>query len=442
MVNWKEYYHSYFVSQQEAANMIESGDRVWVGNTCNVPFEVLDVLADRYEELEDVTILSHMFANPLKMLSDIKYRKAFRQISYFPNAQERHAHDVGLLEYAPLPLSYVADSVDNVYKGNVVLVETCEPDEDGNVNLGLWGEFFTTQVLRGKNIEKCIAVVNKYQTPAQGEDDVVKVPVERFAAFCRSDHTLLALGETPPAEIDKKIAENIMEYVKDGDTVQVGKGGLGSAIGADLGSKKDISIYTEIISDWIIDIGNKGVLKKVITGGCFGTDPLYEYAAKSELIEFDTISNLENIERFKDMDNFVSINACMMIDLTGQICSEGVGAWQYSATGGQLDFVKGTNRIRNDGKRGVGFMSLRSTHKNKDGSIDSNIVVELPPVSSITTPRGEAMYIVTEYGVADLWGKSITDRVKAMISIAHPDFRQGLKEKAITLKLANAADFE
>lgn len=442
MSNWQTHYKNNTVSIQEAAGLIRSGDRVWVGNTCNVPFQILDLLADSYEKLTDITILSHMFANPLKMLSDPKYRKTFRQISYFPNAQERRAHDLGLLEYATLPLGYVGDSIDNVYKTNVILVETCEPDEDGYINLGLWGEFFTSQVFKGANIERCIAVVNKYHTPAQGDPDIVRVPVERFEAFCRCDHPLLAIGEAEPEEIDTEIAANIMEYIKDGDIVQVGKGGLGRAIGFGLASKKDISIYTEIVSDWVVDLEQKGVLKKVLAGACFGDLPLYEYCAKSKLIEFDTITNLENIDRVGKLDNFISINACMMTDLTGQICSEGVGAWQYSAIGGQLDFVKGTNKIRNEGRRGVGFIALRSTHTDKDGSVSSNIVVELPPASSITTPRGEAMYIVTEYGVADLWGKTIKDRVKAMIGIAHPEFRQGLTERAIALKLAHPQDFE
>ena len=441
MADWKKYYEEHMMSTEEVVKLINSGDRIWVGNTCNVPFVQLDALADRYEELDNVTVLSNMFANPLKMLADPKYGKAFHHISYFPNAQERRAFSLGLLDYASIPYGYIKSSIDDTYKTNVIMVETCEPDEDGYVNIGLWGPFLTAQVLKGKNVEKISAVVNKYHTPATGDPDYMRIPVEKIAAFCRSDHPLLALGESAPEEIDRVIASQIMQFVRDGDTVQVGKGGLGNAIGFDLNTKKDIDIYSEILSDWIVDLSNQGVIRNVVAGGCFGTQPLYDFANNAKNVTFKTIPCLATPDAVAEMDNFVAINTCMMADLTGQACSEGSGAWQYSAVGGQLEFVKGANKIRLNGGRAYNILALRSTRTDKDGKVYSNIVTEFPPASAVTTPRGEAMYYATEFGVVDLWGKALNERVVAMISIAHPDFREELKARAIELKLAKPQDF-
>lgn len=444
MENWKEYYKSHTMSVEDAVKLIEPGDTLWVGNSFCVPVPALDALADRYEELENVTILSCMYAvPPPKMLSDIKYRKAFRQISYFPNTNERKAHDAGILEYASIPFGYLVNSVCDVYHCNVVMVEVCEPDENGMVNLNPFGAFFNGAILQGAHVTKCIAVMNKYQGHARSESlDVIQVPVSKFSAFCHADHTLASLPEADPQEVDNEIAAQIMAHVRDGDTVQVGKGGLGNAIGFRLDSKKDISVYAEIVSDWVMPLAEKGVLKKILMGGVFGTSPLYDFALTSPLVETDMIPHLANPDTIGALDNFIAINSCMMADLTGQACSEGAGAWQYSSVGGQLEFVKGCNKIRKRGGRAMSFLALRATRTDKEGKLFSNIVVEFPPVSTVTTPRGETMYFVTEYGIAEVWGRSIPDRIKAMTSIAHPQFREELKQRALSLGMVCPADFD
>ncbi|MEG2518428.1 MAG: acetyl-CoA hydrolase/transferase C-terminal domain-containing protein [Oscillospiraceae bacterium] len=442
MENWKKYYDEHMMTQEGAVELIESGDTLYVGNTCGVPHAVLDKLADRYEELHDVTLISNMFCEPLKMLADKKYRSAFRHISYFPAAQERKAHSLGLLEYGSVPYGYVSDSACNVYKTNVIMVETCEPDENGMVNLGEFGSWMASDFINGKYINKVIAVVNKYQTAPAGGGKNIMFPVTKFNAFCRNDHPYVSLRESDPEEIDKTIANYIMDYVHDGDTIQVGKGGLGCAIGYDLAGKKDIHIYSEILSDWIVPLAEKGIITDTVASGCFGTQPLYDYADTCETVSFICINELANPDAVAKLNDFVAINTCMMADLTGQSCSEGSGAWQYSCVGGQLEFVKGANRIRNSGRRGMGFLALRSTRTDKDGTVKSNIVAEFPPMSVVTCPRAEAMYFVTEFGVADLWGKTVTDRVRAMIAIAHPDFREELKQKSISSGLMHPEDFE
>lgn len=443
MENWKSYYESHMMSVEDAAKLIESGDRMWVGATFSVPMGLLNALADRYEELDNVMILSNMLPGMPKMWTDEKYRKAFRSVSYYPNKAERMAFDKGLLEYGSIPYGYIYDSVCNVYKTNVVAVECCEPDENGMVNIGSFATFMTGAMMHGQHVTKCIAVVNKNHKPVRGPNmDMIEFPVTKFAAFCRSDTPLVSITESAPEEVDKQIAAHIMKYVRDGDVVQVGKGGLGNAIGFELESKKDMVVYTEIVSDWVMTLAEKGCLKSVLAGGGFGTAPLYDFLADSPLAQCQPIPKLATPDAVAQFDNFVGINSCMMADLTGQACSEGSGAWQYSSVGGQLEFVKGCNKIRMRGGRGLSFLALRSTRVDKEGKLRSNIVVDFPPASTVTTPRGEVMYYATEYGVVDLWGKTINDRVRAMISIAHPQFREELKQKSIAIGLMKPADFE
>ena len=428
---WKEYYESHLMSGEEVVKLIESGDRVWVGNTCDVPYDELDLLADRYEELENVMFFSNLFARPLKMLTDKKYGKAFHHVSYYPGPVEHAGHALGLVDYASVPYTYFRSSAIGHFGINTVFIQVARP-VDGYVNIGSWGAFLAAELLKGDDVTKLIGVVNdSIPVAPPATPGLLDIPVERFTAFCENTQPLLVMTEGDPEPIDKQIAANIMEYVEDGDTVQVGKGGLGNAIGFDLKSKKNISVYSEILSDWTVSLDEVGALEKVIAGGCFGAQSLYDWAEKAENIVFDTVPHALSVEEVAKHNKFVAINACMMADLTGQSCSEGSGAWQYSCVGGQLDFIKGANRVRALGNKGMNFLALRSIRTDKQGKAHSNIVFSFPPASAVTCPRTEAMYYVTEYGVAEVWGKSIPERVEAMIPIAHPDFRDELRRQAV-----------
>jgi acyl-CoA hydrolase len=441
MESWKKHVQKNTLSVENIAKIIESGDVIWVGNTLCVPYDVLDALADRYEELEKVIILSNMFLKPIKLFSDTKYRKTFRVLTYFPNMLERAAHKANLVEYVPIPYSYVPKSATDVYKANIIMTEVCEPDENGYCNIGVLGTTFTPQIMKGKHVEKRVAVFNKYHSPAKGDENVLKIHVSEFDYFCRSDHELPAIPPSEPEKVDKQIAEHIMKFIHDDSTVQIGMGGLANAVAYDLAKKKNLKIYTEIVTDACVDLAEQGVIRSIKAAGAFGMPRLYKFLGESDLVELSTSDDVIAFDAVAQEDNFVGINACLMADVTGQACSEAIGPLQYSSVGGQLDFVKGCNKARNNGKNSVCFLALRSTYKDKDGTLKSNIVTEFPASSIVTTPRGETMYFVTEYGVADVYCKSINDRVKAMISIAHPDFRDELKQKAIGLGIVFEEDF-
>lgn len=432
MGSWKEYYESHLMSAEDAVKLIESGDRVWVGNVCDVPYDELNLLADRADELSNVTLFSNLLARPIKMLTDVKYKDAFHHISFYPGPVEHAAHALGLCDYTTVPLRYFRESAIGHFGINVVFIQVAPPSDNGRVNIGSWGAFLASELLRGNDVTKLIGVVNDAIPVAPCvDDDLINIPIERFDAFCVNNQPLAAMREGDPEEIDKVIASHIMAYIEDGDTVQVGKGGLGNAIGLDLKTKKNMNVYSELLSDWTVELDKAGGLNNVYACGCFGSQELYDWAATAPNVVFDSTTHALALEQIAKRDKFISINACMMADLTGQSCSEGSGTWQYSCVGGQLDFVKGANEIRVRGGKGLNFLALRSTRTDKKGNVHSNIVFSFPPASGITCPRTEAMFYVTEYGVAEVWGRSIPERVEAMISIAHPDFRDELRETAI-----------
>jgi len=272
--------------------------------------------------------------------------------------------------------------------------------------------------------KKKIVQVNKFQPKVKGVKH--RIHVSEVDCICEYDHELPVLPQPPITDVDRKIADLLLPLIPDGATIQVGLGGLANAVGYGLESKKNLSVHTEMFTDSMVYLAKKGVINgKILAAFGLGSTELYEFVGegKVELAPISYVNNPFEIGKNKD---FISINACLMVDLTGQVCSESLGHFQYSSTGGQLDYVRGAS-VSEGGKS---FICLSSTVKNKDGSKKSTISVNLPEGEIVTTPRTDVMYVVTEYGIADLYNKPLKDRVQAMIQIAHPDFRDGLMAEA------------
>lgn len=439
MANWKDYYKTHLTSVQEAAKSIDSGDTIFMGSTLCVPGAFLDALADRWEELNDVTLLANMYLVPAKILMDPKYKKSFHTITMFANAYERMAAKQNNIDFCPVPYGDLIDAVVNTYKANVICVEMCPPDENGQFNTGILGTNFTPDVMRTKGITKRIAVVNKFQPTATGSDEVTKYNVEDFDFIVEDHHEIPSLPVSAPTEFDQKIAENIMPYINDGDTIQIGMGGLGNQIAYDLKDKKDLSIFTEIGTDAMIDLAEAGVVKSIKMAGSFGTKELYQWLGKrSDIIELLDVMDIITPNSVAGVDNMVAINSTFQIDITGQACSEAQGMSEYSGVGGSYAFLAGAPKAKN----GRSFLCLRSTYTDKAGEVHSNIHAALPAGSVVTTPRYLVQYLVTEYGVADVYLRSLKDRINAIINIAHPDFRDELRKNAVALGLMGEEDFK
>jgi len=285
-----------------------------------------------------------------------------------------------------------------------------------------------------KRCSKVIAQVNSKTPWIHGFENTVHVSEVDF--IVEKDHDLPVVPEIEITDVEKKIGEFIAERIPNEATIQLGIGGIPNAVAYFLHEKKDLGVHAEILSDAVAELGELGVItgmkktifrNKIGVGGLIiGTKRLLDFCDNNPAILSMPIQIANHYDTIRGHDNLCSINSALTVDLTGQIASETIGHSQYSATGGQADFVRGAIASRG----GKSFIALPATGKNKDGSLMSRIVLNFAPGTVVTTPRSDAMYVVTEYGVADLFMKSIPDRVKAMISIAHPDFREDLERQA------------
>ena len=438
MENWKKHYEDHLMSMQDAAAKIKAGDTIWMGSTLCIPYAFMDALADRTEELSNITLLANMYLAPTKIMMDPEYKKTFHTISFFANVLERMAAQMNNIDFHSAPYGFLTDAVTKVYKANVVAIEVCPPDENGFCNVGLLGTNFTPEIIRNDCVKTRIAVINNNQPLASGDAELTKLPMTMFDYIVENHHDIPSLPVTPPTEFDKVIAQQIMPYINDGDTIQIGMGGLGNQIAYDLMSKKDLHVFTEIGTDAMIDLVEAGVVKDIKMGGAFGTKELYKWLGEhGDVVTLLPIGDVINPEAVAKVDNIVAINSTFMVDITGQACSEAQGSKQYSAVGGSFGFLSGAPRAKN----GRSFLCLRSTFTDKAGAMHSNIVSALPEGSIVTTPRYLPQYIVTEYGVADVYLRTIKERIKALIPIAHPDFREALKYQAIELGMIGEEDF-
>ncbi len=438
MENWKKYYEEHLATVEDATKRICSGDRIWMGSTLCVPDAFMDKLGDRVDELQDVTLLANMYLSPNRLLLDPSFKKTFHVVSFFPNVLERMSAQMNIIDFHSAPYGELVTAVTKVYKANVVAIEVCPPDEDGNCNVGLLGTNFTPSIIRDDCVKTRIAVINKYQPNAHGSDSVTKLPLSMFDCIVENHHDIPALPVTSPTEFDKQIAEHIMPYINDGDTVQIGMGGLGNQIAKDLINKKDIHIFTEIGTDAMIELAEAGVVKDIKMAGAFGTKELYNWLGNhGDIVTLLDVKDVIPPEAVAKVDNIVAINSTFMVDLTGQACSEAQGVKQYSAVGGSYGFLAGAPKAKN----GRSFLCLRSTYTDKAGETHSNIVSILPAGCVVTTPRYLIQYIVSEHGVADVYLRTNKERIRALVNIAHPDFRSSLKDEIIATGQIADEDF-
>jgi 4-hydroxybutyrate CoA-transferase len=338
-------------------------------------------------------------------------------------------------------LSKSSIALDIAGVSDVTMLEVTPPDERGYMNLRPCGVVYGRYAI-GK-CKKVIVQVNSKVPWIHGIDNLVHV--DEVDIIVEADHDLVPVPEIKITDVEKKIGENIAQHIPDGATIQLGIGGIPNAVAYFLHEKKDLGVHAEILSDAIAELAELGVITgrkktlypgKIVVGGLIiGTKRLLDFVDNNPAVLSMPIAMANHIDVIKQNDNLCSINAGLTVDLTGQVASETIGHTPYSATGGQLDFVRGAAAS----KGGKSFIALKATSTKKDGTLTSRIVLNLTPGTVVTTPRSDVMYIVTEFGVADLYMRSVPDRVKAMISIAHPDFREELEKQAYEVGLLTNA---
>jgi 4-hydroxybutyrate CoA-transferase len=419
-------YQSRIVTADEAVKHINSGDRVFLTGNCSVPQLTLAALVKYAPNLQNVEICQALTIGPADYV-DPSMEGHLRVNTLFISANVRKAVNEGRADFTPVLLSeFPLLFRKKILPVDVALIHISPPDEHGFCSLGV--EVGLTKSAAESAIT-VIAEVNQQMPRTLGDSFI---HVSKLDWIIPVDYPLpeLAMGGEGPSDVVEAIAGHIAELIPDGATMQLGIGAIPDAVLKFLFEKKDLGIHTELFSDGIIDLVEAGVLTnarktlhqgKIIAGFVIGTKRLYDWVDDNPLIELHPTEHVNDPFVIAQNDRMVAINSAIEVDLTGQVCADSIGPKLYSGVGGQLDFIYGASRS----KEGVPIIALPSTAKDF-----SRIVGMLKQGAGVVTTRNHVRYIVTEYGIADLYGKTIRQRAHALINIAHPDFRDELTYQA------------
>ncbi len=423
-------YHEKRKSPEEVVSYVKSGDAVFISGNAATPTFLLDYLARR-KDLENVKLyhLLQMGDDPFRKYGT--YEKIIHK-ALFVGPADRPSVNEGTAEYIPCHLHEIPGLINSgKIKIDVAIIHTSPPDEHGFLSLGV--EVIATKTAI-QNARVILAQVNRRMPRTLGD---CFIHISQITALCEVDEPLYELEKIEPTEIEEKIAKYVVELIDDGATLQLGIGGIPNAILKFIKGKKDLGIHTEMISDGIMEriidgtiTGAKKTLHpgKVIGTFILGSKSLYDFADNNPIFELHPCDYTNHPFVIAKNDNMVAVNSAIEIDLTGQVCSDSIGTYIYSGFGGQVDFIKGAGWSKN----GKPIIAIPSTAK---GGQISKIVPELKRGAGVVTTRADVKYVVTEYGIADLWGKSLQERAKALIEIAHPAFREELEKAAWQRKL-------
>ncbi len=438
-MDYRELYNSKLCSPEEAVKLVKSGDWVDYSQTLSFPVALDRALAARRDELTDVNVRGAISMYPVQVVEQDPEGKAFTYNIWHCSALDRKYIDMGRAFFSPMLFRHCGRYYQRGFaKVNVAMVTVTPMDCHGNFNYGL------TNCAQQEMIDAAdyvILEVNPNMPYIAGlEADSIHVSeVDRIV------ENNVPLACTRPVSIsgkDRKIAENIFPFLEDGITLQLGIGGMPNALGSLIAESdlKDLGMHTELMSDGYLELYLAGKItntKKEINRGkgifgiCNGSQALYEYLDHNIGILSAPIRYVNDPAVIRQFSRFVSINSCIAFDLYGQVCSETAGLRQISGTGGQLDFVTGAFESEN----GKAFLAAPSTFTDKQGERHSSIVPYFDRGDVITTPRSQAPYLVTEYGVANLSGLTTWQRAAAIIDIAHPDYREELIRAAEKQKI-------
>jgi 4-hydroxybutyrate CoA-transferase len=422
MKDWQTTYKNKLVSAEQALQAVKSGDRVVFGHACSEPPLLVKTLVDRAPELSNVEIF-HMVAIGPGAFAQPGMEKSFRFNTTFLGTPNRKAIQDGRGTFTPCFFSEVPRLFKrNILPVDVMLIQVTPPDEQGYCSYGLSGDY--TQAAT-ENAKIVIAEMNT-KLPHTGG---IKIHLDALTWIVENDSAIKEVPAPKFGEVERQIGLHVASLVPDGATLQLGIGGIPEACLLSLTDKKDLGIHSEMFSDAVVTLVEAGVItntKKTLNPGKFivtflvGTNKLYNFVNNNPNVELHPVDYTNDPYIIGQHDNMISINSALQVDLTGQVNAEMIGDVQYSGIGGQVDFVRGAGRS-NGGKSIIAIPSTASK-----GTI-SRICRELDRGAAVSTSRNDVHYIVTEYGVADLRGKTLQQRSEALIAIAHPNFREALK---------------
>ena len=432
MQNWKTQYQDKLVSAEEAVTHISSGNRVVLGHACGEPTCLVDAMVARASELENVEIV-HMVAMGKALYAQPGMEKSFRHNALFVGGSTRKAIEEKRGDFTPCYFSEIPRLfTDKILPVDVVLIQVTPPDEEGYCSYGVSADYTKPAAECAATV---IAQINREVPRTAG----ARIHMKDIDYVVAHDAPLLELNPPKIGEVEKAIGENVASLIPDGATLQLGIGAIPDAVLLFLKEKKDLGIHSEMFSDGVVELAEAGVItnsKKNIHTGKFmatflmGTKRLYDFANNNPAVELQSVDYINDPYVVGQHEKMISINSALQVDLMGQVNAEMIGSRQFSGVGGQVDFIRGASRS----KGGKSIIALPST---ASGGKISRIACALDTGAAVTTSRNDVHYVVTEYGVADLRGKSLEKRAQALIAISHPDFRDKLtaeaKEKGMIL---------
>jgi acyl-CoA hydrolase len=436
--NWKEKFGDIIVNASEAVKKIKPGDSVFIGTGCGQPKFLVDELVARSGHISDSNII-HFLAVGQAPYARESLRGTFSMSSFFIGESVRDAFEEGFADYIPMFLSDIPREFSSARTPiDVALIMVSTPDVNGLCSLGVSVDIVKSAASNAKFV---IAQVNSKMPRTLGSSFI---HVNNLDMLIDHEEDMITVEPEEPDETLRKIGQNLARLVDDGSTIECGIGRIPQAMAEFLRDKKELGIHTEMFGDWIIDLIECGAITcskktinhgKVVASFCMGSQRLYDYIDNNPFFEFHPTEYVNDPYIISQHDKMVGINVGIEIDLTGQVCADSIGYKFYSGIGGQVDFIRGSARSRG----GKPIITMPSTAKG--GSV-SRIVPRLTEGAGVVTTRGDVHYVVTEYGIAYLHGKSIRQRALALIDIAHPKFRKELIQAAKTMKYIPADQIE
>lgn len=429
-MNFAEEYKRKLKTPEEAVRLVKDGD--WVDYSVGIGFPVLldAALAKRKDELRDIKIRGSLAMQPIQAVEQDRERRTFTYNSWHCSGYERKLCDEGLCNYIPMIFRNMASYYRRYLTVNVAMISVAPMDSKGFFNFSMVN-CTTRAILDAADL--IILEVNEHMPHVYGgQEDCIHI--SEVDVVVEGEHKPLAQLPIPPAtEIDEKIASLLLPHIPDGATIQLGIGGMPNSVGKLMAESdlKDLGMHTELLSDGFVDLYEAGKLTnsrktlhrgKGVFGIALGSQRLYDWVGENQGLLSFPMDYVNQPSVMAQMENMISINNCIAIDLYGQVSSESAGTRHISGTGGQLDFSTGAY----DAPGGKGFICMTSSYRDKAGNLKSRILPKFTEGDIITTPRTQAFYIVTEYGIVNLAGRSTWERAELLISLAHPDFRDEL----------------
>lgn len=415
------------VTAEEAVKVIKSGDRIHLSSVAVTPHALIRAMVERgrNKEFENVRI-QHIHTEGPAPYAEAEFEGIFQLESFFVGGNVRKATQAGYADYIPVFLSETQKLIRQGYlKVNIAMVQVSPPDKHGYVSLGTSVDATLAAI---ETADVVIAQVNKFVPRAWGD---AMISIKEIDYFVEHDEQLYIHNNAPLSETERAIGRNVAALVEDGACLQMGIGGIPNAVLAELGNHKDLGVHTEMFSDGILPLVEKGVVNgkrkqidkgKMVASFLMGSQALYDFIDDNPEVAMMDVGHTNGIQVIRKNHKVTAINSALSVDITGQVCADSIGTTHYSGVGGQIDFIRGAGHSEG-GKPIIAMPSVTSKGVSK-------ISATLMEGAGVVTTRSNMHWLVTEYGAINLYGKTLQDRARAIISVAHPDHREMLDKAA------------